>query len=111
MTDLTKANEARLNAALDKKYQLSHGVDTFRGMIAAGAYSHGEAGETPSVKWDRRKYNRMDHRQQAEYSRKLDTMKPEYRLFLKGCPHWSFHAVPKMLFDYYMARSRVSEKV
>jgi len=110
MTDLTKANEARLNAALDKKWMFSHGVDTFRGMIAAGRYTHGEAGEAPSVKWDRRKFNRMDHQQQAEYQRKLDTMKPEYRLFNKDCPHGSYVSVPKSVLDYFLARSRVSEE-
>lgn len=104
MTTLTAANAARLAAALDKRYQFSHGVDTFRGMIKAGRFSHAEAGEAPSVKWDRRKFNRMDHRQQAEYQRKLDTMKAEYRLFYNACPHGSYCTVPKMVFDFYQER-------
>lgn len=107
MKNLTAANFARLNAALDKQYRFSHGVDTFRNMIEEGHYSRGEIGEVPSVQWDRRKFNRMDHRQQAEYQRKLDTMKPEYRLFNKDCPHGSFCTVPKLVFDFFMARACV----
>ena len=101
---LSAANTARLNAALDKKYRFSHGVDTFRAMIERGAFSRSELGQTPSVQWNRRKFNRMDHRQQAEYQRKLDTMKPEYRLFNAGCPHGSWTPVPKMVFDWFNSR-------
>lgn len=104
MSNLTAANLSRLNAALDKKYRFSHGVDTYRGMIESGYFSHAEAGETPSVQWNRRKFNRMDGREQADYQRKLDTMKPEYRLFNKECPHGSFCAVPKMVFDWFETR-------
>lgn len=102
MATLTAANDARKSLALDKKYQFSHGVDTFRNMIEAGRFSHSEVGQTPSVKWDRRKFNRLDHAKQAEYQRKLDTMKTEYRLFYKACPHGSYCAVPKMVFDFYI---------
>jgi len=101
MPDMSNANAARLNAALDKRYAFSHGVDTFRGMIAAGRFSRAEIGQTPSVKWDRRKFNRMGYAEQAEYQCKLDTMKTEYRLFNAGCPHESWVAVPKMVFDYF----------
>ena len=103
MPDLSAANAARLNAALDKRYQFAFGVSTFREAIAAGCYSHAEKGEKPSAKWDRRKFNRMDHKQQAEYQRKLDTMVPEYRLYNAGCPHGSWVEVPKMVFDYFNA--------
>lgn len=104
MPDLSAANLTRLNTALDKPYRFSHGVDTFRAMIERGAFSHSEAGETPSVQWDRRKFNRMDARHQAEYQRKLNTVKPEYRLFNAGCPHGSWCNVPKMVFDWFNAR-------
>ncbi len=104
MPDLTKANAARLNAALDKQYRFSHGVDTLRGMIAAGRFSRAEIGETPSVQWNRRKFNRMNHAEQAEYQRKLNTMKTEYRLYNAGCPHESWVTVPKMVFDYFQAQ-------
>lgn len=103
MPDLSKANEARLNAALDKRYQFSFGISTFREAIAAGRFSHAEKGEKPSVLWNRRKFNRMDHKQQAEYQRKLDTMVPAYRLLSADCPHGSWVEAPKMVFDYFNA--------
>lgn len=105
MPNLTAANAARLNAALDKRWNFSHGTDTFRAMIERGAFSYAEEGQTPSVAWNRRKFNRMDSRQQAEYQRKLDTMKTEYRLFHKDCPHGSWRPVPKLVFDWFNARA------
>jgi hypothetical protein len=101
MSNLTAANAARLNAALDKKYRFDDGVSTLRNRIAAGRYSRAEVGQRPSVQWDRRKFNRMDSRQQAEYQRKLDTMKTIYCLFNADCPHGSWTEVPKMVFDFY----------
>lgn len=105
MPDLSKANAARLNAALDKRYQFSFGVSTFREAIEAGKFSRAERGEKPSVQWDRRKFNRMDHRQQADYQRKPDTLVPAYRLFYADCPHGSWVEAPKMVFDYFTARN------
>jgi hypothetical protein len=105
MPDLSAANAARLNAALDKRYRFSFGVFTFREAIESGKFSHAEQGETPSVPWDRRKFNRMGPKEQAEYQRKLNTLKPEYRLFNAGCPHGSWVAAPKIVFDWYQARN------
>ncbi len=105
MPDLSKANAARLAAALDKPYPFSFGVSTFRQAIDAGKFSRAERGEKPSVQWNRRKFNRMAHRQQAEYERKLDTLVPAYRLFNSGCPHGSWVEAPKMVFDYFNARN------
>ena len=104
MADLNKANAARLSAALDKQYRFSHGVDTFRRLIESGRFSHSEEGETPRVKYNRRKFNGMDSRQQAEYMRKCSEMKPEYRLYNAACPHGSYTAVPKMVFEWFNAR-------
>ena len=104
MSDLTKANAARLNAALDKQYRFSHGVDTFRRMIEAGRYSHSEAGEIPRVQYNRRKFNRMDHRQQEDYMRKCNETKTEYRLYRADCPHGTYTAVPKMVFEWFNTR-------
>ena len=101
MSDLTKANAARLDLALDKLWTFRHGIDSFRNCIAQGKFSHAEIGETPSVKWDRRKFNRMDHKQQAEYQRKLDTMVPEYRLYWAGCSMESYSAVTKSILEYF----------
>lgn len=103
---LAKANAARLNAALNKPYRFSHGIDTLGAMIERGAFARAEIGQVPSVVWNRRKFNRMDAREQADYQRKLDTMKPEYRLFNAGCPHGSWITVPKMIFDFAQARLR-----
>ena len=105
MPDLNAANAARLNAALDKRYAFTFGVYTFRQAIEAGRFSRAEAGHAPGVKWDRRKFNRMNHKEQAEYHRKLDTMKPEYRLYNAGCPYGSWVAAPKIVFDWFQARN------
>lgn len=105
MADLSKANAARLNAALDKQYRFSHGVDTLRRLIEAGRFSHSELGETPRAQYNRRKFNGMDHRQQAEYMRKCNEMKPEYRLYNADCPHGSYTVVPKMVFEWFNARN------
>jgi len=101
MSNLTAANLARLNAALDKQYRFFFGVSTFRQAIEAGRFSRAEVQEIPSVQWNRVKFNRMDYRQQAEYQRKLDTTKPDYRLFYAGCPHGSSVGCPKIVLDYF----------
>ena len=101
MSNLTAANLARLNAALDKQYRFSFGVFTFRQAIEAGRFSRAEVGKKPSAQWDRRKFNRMDARQQAEYQRKLDTMKPAYRLLYAGCPHGLWVECPKIVLEHF----------
>jgi hypothetical protein len=103
MPDLSKANAARLNAALDKQYRFSHGVDTLRGMIAAGKFSHAEAASVPRVEYNRHKWNRMNAREQAEYERKMKETKTEYRLIYAADPD-RFIAAPKMVFDYFQAQ-------
>ena len=100
MPNLSKANAARLAAALDKQYRFSHGVDTFREMIAEGRFSHAEVVTVPRFYYNRLKFNRMDARQQAEYERKLKETKTEYRLFYVADPDSSVN-VPKMVFDYF----------
>ena len=100
MPELTLANAARLSAALDKKYQFSHGVDTFRGMIDGGAFAYAEAATVPLVEYNRRKWNRLDARGQAEYQKRLDATKTEYRLFRSTSPY-GFTVVPKMVFDHF----------
>lgn len=104
MNGLEKANAARLDAALDKQWRFKNGISTFRALIEAGEFDRAEVGETPLATWNRRKFNRMDQRQQAEYQRKMDTTKPEYRLFRTGCPHGSWVPVPKMVFDWAAVR-------
>jgi len=101
MTNLTAANNARLNQILDRKWIFEHGVDTFRGCVEKGLFARSEIGEVPSAKWDRRKFNRMGAIEQREYQRKLDTMKTEYRLFWAGSAHDAYSSVPKMLFDWF----------
>ena len=101
MANLTAANTARLNNILDRQWRFNHGVDTFRGCIAKGLISHATSGEVPSVRWDRRKFNRMGAIEQREYSRKLDTMVTEYRLHWAGSAHNAYSTVPKMLFDWF----------
>jgi len=100
MPDLNKANAARLAAALDKQYRFSHGADTFRRMIDSGVFSHAEAATVPRVEYNRRKWNGLDARGQAEYQKKLDAIKTEYRLFYAADSD-RFVAVPKLVFDHF----------
>ena len=97
---LTKAMEARQSAALDKQYSFAHGVDTFRAMIERGVFSHGECATVPKIYYDRIKFNRMDGKQQAEYERRLQETKDEYRLIYKVDSDLSVN-VPKLVFDYF----------
>lgn len=103
MADITKAQAARQAAALDKKYQFAHGVDTFRGMIESGRYASAEAATVPKITYDRRKFNRMNHAEQADYDRRLAETKTEYRLYYADDPD-CFTVVPKLVFDWFQSR-------
>ena len=104
MPDLTRANEARLNAALDRRYRFTFGESSFRQAIADGRFNRAEQGTKPGAQWDRRKFNRMDGKQQAEYQRKLDSKVTVYRLYFTDCPHGSWVDAPKSVFDWYVSR-------
>lgn len=105
MADLTLANAARLNAALDKPYRFSFGIATYRQAAESGRFSHGAVGSKPSVEWNRRRFNRMDQREQDAYQRKLDTLVPAYRLYLANDSQGCWVECPKMVFEWFIARN------
>jgi hypothetical protein len=100
---LAAANQGRLDKALDRKYRFSHGVDTFRAMIERGAFSHAEVIEVPRIKYDRRKFNRMDYKEQAEYSRRMEEKKTEYLLLYRDRDGVSV-TVPKMVYEWFKTK-------
>lgn len=101
---LTAANTARQAAALDKVYRFSDVTETFRQRIERGVYAVAEAAAVPKVSYSRRKWNRMNARQQAEYERAMKETKTEYRLFYAADSD-AFSVVPKMVFDWFTARN------
>lgn len=100
MSNLTASNLARLNAALDKQYQFSDGIGSYRTRIANGVYSHGVKASVPKAVYNRRKWNRMWTREQAIYQKQLDSTKTEYHLYLTSDSD-CFQTVPKMVFEYF----------
>ena len=100
MPDLSAANAARLTAALDRKYRTEHGVRSIREMVTAGWFVSAHADEVPRVRYDRRKWNRMDAAQQQEYQKKLDQTKTEYSLRYAASEH-RYMLVPKIVHDWF----------
>jgi hypothetical protein len=95
------AIQGRINKALDKIYRFSDRTESYRQRIERGVYSTAEAAEVPRVQYNRRKFNRMDGAEQAEYERKLLQTKIEYRLIYAKDPD-SYTAVPKMVHDWFI---------
>lgn len=103
MPDLSKANAVRLDAALDRQYRFASGTSSFRHLIETGTFSASEAADVSKITYDRSKFNRMDHKQQAEYNRRLSETKTEYRLIYSDDAD-RFVVVPKIIFDWFNAR-------
>ena len=94
-------NQARQMAILRKVYAWpDYGHKSHLQLIDEGIFLRGEVAEIPSVKYDRVKYNRMDWHQQREYSKKLEKMIPEYRLYTSDT---TFFPVPKLIYDYFIS--------
>ena len=102
MLTLEAANKARSDKSLNKLYNFTdYGVKSYLQLIDLGIFIRAEIGETPSVQWNRVKFNRMDYGEQKEYERKLNTMIPEYRLYTS---ERSFFCVPKTVYEYFINR-------
>jgi hypothetical protein len=102
---LSAANQARLEAALDKKYQFAWGISTFRESIAQGRWPRAEIVQSPAVIYSRTKFNRMTcHKAQAAYLKQCDTMKETYALMAHG-DAGAYTVVPKMVYDYFVSQS------
>jgi CMP-N-acetylneuraminic acid synthetase len=100
MTDnnMSAARAARTAQALDQVRRFSDATETFRQRIARGVYSRAECEQVPRVTYNRRKWNRMDHRQQKEFERKMQETKAEYRLYYTDDPD-AYTVCPKIVHD------------
>ena len=58
-----------------------------------------EIDKKPSVKYDRRKYNRMNWEEQKEYERKMDILVPEYQLRKPG--ESTYYEITKTEYEYF----------
>jgi len=56
-----------------------------------------EAGKKSAVEYNRVKFNRMDSQQQAQYERRMNETKPQYRAYISDN---SFREVSKTEFEY-----------
>lgn len=106
---LTKAQEARKQKALDKLWNLSeHGLTTYRKLIDEGKVMKGKVVEVPKYKWNRNKYNRMNHEEQREYDKKMEMRKLDYRFYLNKDNDY-FYEVPKLVFEYWEEKQKKEE--
>ncbi|HDL74990.1 MAG TPA: hypothetical protein ENH06_01220 [bacterium] len=95
---LKKGRETIKNRVLNKKIRLRNGsILTYKEAIDKGIFVKAELARVPSVRWNRRRYNRMTGVEQEEYDKKLEKKKDEYRLYLKGNSFWN---VLKLVYEY-----------
>lgn len=96
------AISARAEQVLSKKYRYQEGILTRKEFIELNHKKGArvEEGTTDRVRFNRIKYNRMDHWEQREYDKKCDEQVPEYRLYRKGEEN-SFSVITKTEFEYF----------
>ena len=95
---LKKGRETIKNRVLNKRIRLRNGsILTYKEAIDKGIFIKAEVARIPSVRWNRRRYNRMTGVEQEEYDKKLEKKKDEYRLYLKDNSFWN---VLKLVYEY-----------
>lgn len=103
MANLTAATEARLQKSLAQQYRFNGVVMTLKQKLDTDAVSF-EVKETAKYEYNRHKFNRMNHAEQAEYEKKLAERKLSYRaIYADG----SFIEIPKMVYEYYTNMTNV----
>jgi len=97
---LSPMARGRVEKALDKQYRFSDGVMTLRQKLEKENAAHGLTfDETDGmIDYNRRKFNGMDSRQQAEYMAKLKAK----RYYWANLPDDSGLQIPKIVFDAAM---------
>jgi len=106
-TNLSQANSARQQKALNQKYCFrDYGIKSFLQLIEEGIITGAKITMEPSVRYNRIKYNRMDWNEQMAYEQKLNTKVKVYNLCTSKD---SSFTVPKMVYDYFIA-SEYSKK-
>jgi len=99
-TMLTPMMQGRQDKALDRTYNFSNGVSTFRELILSGFYVRGVEVTVPKVLYNRSKFNRMGYSEQAAYEAKLKETKTEYHLTHASDPDVT-HVVPKLVYSFF----------
>jgi hypothetical protein len=94
---MNKLQQGRLNKLLNKKVNMNGHIDTWQGLIDKGFFIAISVKEVPVIKYDRRKYNFLDFREQLEYEKRLKEIKKEYRGYTDDN---IFYTIPKLIYDY-----------
>lgn len=103
MANLTAATEARLQKSLAQQYRFDGVIMTLKQKLDTDAVSF-DTKEVAKYEYNRHKFNRMNHAEQAEYEKKLAERKLSYRaIYADG----SFIEIPKMVYEYYTSMSDV----
>lgn len=103
MTSITKAQQAKAAIILNKLIRYPEGVMTRKAWLemkkAAGATV--EQAQKPLVDYNRRKFNRMNYQEQAEYEIKCNTLVPDFRIYPDSGR--SYYEITKTEFDYFQS--------
>ena len=92
---LTPMQLGRLNAALDKRYNFANaGVMTLRQFIESKGETACKQIGDHSASYDRRKFNRMNAKEQAAYEARL--ARPDHQFYWDDCYSIS---IPKIVWD------------
>lgn len=101
MATLTAANEARTKKSLEKLYRFNGVVQSLQQYLDGNLFTVIDRVE-PKYEYNRRKFNAMDYREQAEYERKLAIKVTKYyALFTDG----SMLELPKIVAEYYRSKA------
>lgn len=97
MPSLTMANQGRLRKCLDKQYRFSGVIMTLEQYLDGNQFTVVDRDEQ-KYEYNRRKFNGMDYREQAEYERKLEERVTRYyAMFTDG----TLLQIPKIVADHY----------
>lgn len=96
--NLSPMAAARLDACLAKQFRFSDGIRTLganlEALFAAGKLVSRKATDG-AIDWNRRKFNSMNHKEQAAYEKRLS----EKRYYWIEDTEGVGHSVPKTVFD------------
>lgn len=89
--------QGKADKALDRKYNFSFGLYSFKEAINKGKFVSKQKGLESRVKYSRTKFNRMDHAEQQEYEKKMKEKKEVYYLTL---PDGCIVDCPKLVWEW-----------
>jgi hypothetical protein len=94
---LNQMLDGKTESMINQKILLNGKITTYKELILSGYYIGALKRIIPKINFNRRKYNRMDYKEQLIYDKKLEETKTEYLLITierKGSN------VGKIIFDY-----------